>query len=165
MPLIGERSRLTPAARELRALLGVILVFSLGTAFGCASAGRGTQEIASLPSAEMAEILEKADALWRAARAQDSDSVRQLSVGDTTLTWVSRWRSAFPSFFDSTAGRLRATHGYFADSTRRLAVLEFEAPWVTCKPPVYAGKNDHYFVRVERFSNSWRIWRVWSEPC
>lgn len=165
MPLIGERSRLSRAARERAALLGAILVFSLGASFGCASVGRGTQEVAALSSAEMAEVLEQADALWRAARAEDSDSMRQLTVGDTASTWVSRWRSAYPSFFDSTAGRLRATHGYFADSSHSIAVLEFEAPWVTCKPPVYAGKNDHYFVRVERFSNAWRIWRVWSEPC
>ena len=164
MPLIAERSRRASAARARGAILAAIL-FSVGTAFGCASAGRGAAEVALLPSAEMAEILERVEALWKAARAGDSVSLRQLSVGDTALIWAKRWHSAYPSFFDSTASRLTATYGYFADSSRRIAVLEFEAPWVTCQRPVYAGKNDHYFVRGERDSNSWRIWRVWSEPC
>ncbi len=131
----------------------------------CPLTRRGVNDAILLRDAEMAEILQTADALWKAARTADSTALRRLSVGDTALTWAHRWRSAYPSFFDSTTGRLTARHGYFVDSARRIAVLEFEVPWVTCKPPVYAGVHDRYFVRVARASDSWVVWRVWGEPC
>lgn len=132
---------------------------------GCFFKPSNQKDVSLLSDGDMAGMLRTANAFWAAARAGDSAEMRRLTVADTAITWAQRWVVAYPTFFDSTNGRLVPRFGYYLNASRSLAVIEVEAPWVTCKAPVYDGANDRYFVRASRLADTWVIWRVWSEPC
>jgi hypothetical protein len=88
-----------------------------------------------------------------------------VTSGINAQVWAQRWRTAYPAFFDSTAGHVVYKHGYFLTPARDTAIVEVEVPWVTCRPPYHAGDPDHYFLRVVPESGSWKIVNVWSDPC
>jgi len=113
---------------------------------------------------EWREPFSVVEELWRAAEANDAESIARVSVGEGSSEWIQARRGAYPSFFSETSGELVLEGGYELEGPD-LIVLQFRAPFVTCPPPTYEGVDDTYFVRARRLSGEWRVEAVWQNIC
>lgn len=112
-----------------------------------------------------AELFALTNAFWLAAGTSDSQQMGALSVGGQPLRWASRQTAAYPLFFDSTSGRLAVHLAFHNGASRDSAIIQVRAPWRTCRPPAHSGSTDIYSIGARRISGTWRIVRVWFDPC
>lgn len=148
----------SPCAIALPLMLSLLLA-------GCQRTSRSSNAYVPLVEREAAQGLQIAQRFWQAQATADSAAVRHLAATGSPQEWATRWRMAYPLFFDSTQHHIAYRHGYFLNGVRDTAIVEVEVPWVTCKPPAHEGKADRYFLKLVPLDTTWRITRVWSDPC
>jgi hypothetical protein len=99
---------------------------------------------------------------WRAARAGDRASLREIASADAAA-WAALRDSTAPGYFEGTADRLELSGGYQEEEEEYL--VAFRVPHVSCPPPVHDGERDELYARLVLTLRGWFIEDVWQDGC
>jgi hypothetical protein len=137
----------------------------VGLLNGCGLSKPDLTNSGIVPSDELNAMVRVTEAFWNAAADQDSVAMAVQTQGAKAFSWVTRWRSSYPTFFEVTSGHLTAAGAYFFEGDRDIAIMDLQVPWVTCEAPMYEGTPDHYHVKLVRRDRGWKIVDVWRDIC
>lgn len=131
---------------------------------GCVS-HRENESATPIPQSQLTEVMEAVDRFWSAAAANDAPAMRQETTGAKALSWVERWRQAYPTFFRETVQNLKLVAAYTPPDQPDAIEVLIEVPWVSCPPPAHEGDRDRYHIRLLPRDSSWRVADVWKDIC
>ena len=126
---------------------------------------RSVDRSIDLDSAAGIAVFRAAEEFWAAAADRDSSRMLALSGDAAVVDWARRWQHAYPGFFVATAEHLAVQDFYFVHRGPDTALVQFEVPWVTCRPPAHDGLPDRYFAMFVEVERAWTLVKVWRNIC
>lgn len=150
------------ASRLEGKLVGVVAALVLAASAAGAQTPAPARAVLLSDSTAVTTVLHE---VWAAAEAEDTATLRRLTIGRQASNWFAARARAVPRFFASTQGSLVVSGmDHPKGDTTRIS-LRLQTPHVSCPKPAHSGAPDLYVLYLRRGADGWQVEEIGMPIC